>query len=135
MKCENCGRNDATFYYRSNVNGHVTEAHLCESCANAFGYRSEIGGAWDSLFSLLPRAVGAESFFSEPSFTPAGRRLLHVLPAEEEHEKPLLSEQEQRELRRERERNALRVALDEALEQENYEKAARLRDELKRLED
>ena len=42
---------------------------------------------------------------------------------------------EERELRRERERNALRVSLDEALEQEDYEKAARLRDELKRLED
>lgn len=133
MKCENCGRNDATFYYRSNVNGRVTEAHLCASCANALGYRTELG--WDDLFSFLPRAAGGEGFFDEPSFTPAARRTLRVLPAEEEHEQPLLSEQEQQELRRERERNALRLALSEALEQENYEQAAKLRDELKRLED
>ena len=133
MKCEHCGRNDATFYYRSNVNGRVSEAHLCETCASALGYRTELSGAWDDLFSLLPRVVGGEDF--APSFTPAARRALHILPSEEEHEQPLLSEQEQRELRRERERNALHIALDEALEQEDYEQAAKLRDELKRLED
>ena len=133
MKCEKCGRNDATFYYRSNVNGRVSEAHLCEACAEALGYRTELGGAWDDLFSLLPRVVGGEDF--APSFTPAARRALHILPNEEEHEQPLLSAQEQREVRREREKNALHIALDEALEQEDYEQAAKLRDELKRLED
>ena len=133
MKCENCGRNDATFYYRSNVNGRVSEAHLCEDCAEALGYRTNLRGAWDELFSLLPRVVGGEDL--APSFTPAAHRALHILPNEEEHEQPLLSEREQREVRRERERNALRVALDEALEREDYEQAAKLRDELKRLED
>lgn len=133
MKCENCGRNDATFYYRSNVNGRVSEAHLCEECASSLGYRTDLGGAWDDLFSLLPRVVGGEDFV--PSFTPAARRTLHILPSEEEHEQPLLPIEEQRALRRERERNALRVALDEALEQEDYEQAAKLRDELKRMED
>ena len=133
MKCENCGRNDATFYYRSNVNGRVSEAHLCGTCAAAFGYRTDLGGVWDDFFSLLPRVVGGEDF--TPPFTPAARRALSILPSEEEHEQPLLSEREQRELRREREKNALRVALDEALEQEDYERAAFFRDELKRLED
>ena len=133
MKCEKCGRNDATFYYRSNVNGRVSEAHLCEGCASALGYRTDLRGAWDDLFSLLPRVVGGEDF--EASFTPAARRALHILPSEEEHEQPLLSEQEQREVRREREKNALHIALDEALEREDYEQAAKLRDELRRLED
>ena len=133
MKCENCGRNDATFYYRSNVNGRVSEAHLCEACASSLGYRVELSGAWDDLFSLLPRVAGGESF--APSFTPAARRALHILPSEEEHEQPLLSEREQREVRREREKNALHIALDAALEQEDYEQAAKLRDELRRLAD
>ena len=26
MKCENCGKNEVTFVYRSNVNGHVEES-------------------------------------------------------------------------------------------------------------
>ena len=33
MKCENCGKNEVTFVYRSNVNGHVEEKHLCSDCA------------------------------------------------------------------------------------------------------
>ena len=32
MKCENCGKNEVTFVYRSNVNGHVEEKHLCRCC-------------------------------------------------------------------------------------------------------
>ena len=28
MKCENCGKNDVTFVYQSNVNGHVEELSL-----------------------------------------------------------------------------------------------------------
>lgn len=135
MKCENCGRNDAAFYYRFNVNGRVTQAHLCAACAQKLDCGSEWNEVWDGLFSFLPRAVGAEEFFDEPSFSPAARRALHVLSAQEEHEKPLLPEQEQRVLRRERERNALQVALHEALEREDYERAAGLRDELRRLED
>ena len=32
MKCEHCGKNEATFYYKSNINGNVTEHHLCGDC-------------------------------------------------------------------------------------------------------
>lgn len=33
MKCENCGKNEVTFVYQSNVNGQITEKHLCAECA------------------------------------------------------------------------------------------------------
>ena len=33
MKCEHCGKNEATFYYKSNINGVVKEVHLCADCA------------------------------------------------------------------------------------------------------
>ena len=29
MKCQNCGRNEATYYYKSSINGRVTETRLC----------------------------------------------------------------------------------------------------------
>ncbi|MBQ2223226.1 MAG: UvrB/UvrC motif-containing protein, partial [Oscillospiraceae bacterium] len=92
------------------------------------------------LFSLLPRMVADESFFASPRLTPSARRTLHVLPAQEQEEpepveEPILSEDEQRALQRERERNAVQLALNEALEAEDYERAAKLRDELKKLED
>ena len=37
MKCEHCGKNEATFFYKSSVNGHVTQVHLCQDCAQAPG--------------------------------------------------------------------------------------------------
>lgn len=139
MKCDRCGWNDATRYYRSVVNGRTTEAHLCADCARALGYETDWSGSFGDLFSLLPRMVADESFFASPRLTPSARRTLRVLPAQEqeepETEEPILGEDEQRALRRERERNALQLALNEALEAEDYERAAKLRDELKQLED
>ena len=37
MKCQNCGKNEATFYYKSNINGRVMESHLCPECARQLG--------------------------------------------------------------------------------------------------
>ena len=42
MKCERCGRNEATFYYQSNINGRVTQVHLCPDCAAELGYTSRL---------------------------------------------------------------------------------------------
>lgn len=38
MKCENCGRNEANFVYRSSINGRTEEHHLCQACAEKLGY-------------------------------------------------------------------------------------------------
>ncbi len=140
MKCDRCGWNDATRYYRSVVNGRTTEAHLCANCARELGYESDWSDSFGDLFSLLPRMVADESFFASPRLTPSARRTLHVLPAQEQEEsepveEPILSDDEQRTLRRERERNAVQLALSEALEAEDYERAAKLRDERRQLDE
>ena len=33
MKCEKCNKNEATFHSMTNINGKVTEKHLCSDCA------------------------------------------------------------------------------------------------------
>ena len=38
MRCDGCGKNEATFYYKSNINGKVTQIHLCPQCAEELGY-------------------------------------------------------------------------------------------------
>ena len=38
MKCENCGKNEANFVYRSSINGRTEEYHLCQACAEKLGY-------------------------------------------------------------------------------------------------
>ena len=133
MKCERCGRNEATFYFKSNINGKVTEQHLCGDCARELGYTEK----------LRERSLFDDDFFTrpfrlfEPLFEPMGARLLTEFPeplCENERPRVAVREQkpvvdpEQEKWRSERERNALQAQLKAAIEEENFEEAARLRD-------
>ncbi len=37
MKCDNCGKREATVRYSENINGRVRELHLCEKCSRELG--------------------------------------------------------------------------------------------------
>ncbi len=140
MRCEHCGRNEATFHYQRTVNGRSTEAHLCPRCARELGYDTGFDnfGGFDSVFSLLPSMLGGfDSFFDEPQLTSAARRTLQLTPAPDEpvyETESLLDEAEGEALRRECARNSLNARLKNAVAAEDYEEAARLRDELKKLD-
>ena len=113
MKCDRCGKNEATFHYKTNINGRVTEAHLCPDCARAMGYAGSMSGRMSSWFD--------DDWFDrpfrmlEPFFGGFGSRMLTEFP------------------QLERRRNALETQLHNAVAEERYEDAARLRDELKAL--
>ena len=142
MKCDRCGKNEATFYYKSNINGRVTETHLCDSCARAMGYTGSVQsrmGSWfdDDWFDRPFRML-------EPFFGGFGDRMLTEFPspvnvleqaqtADEKADDGLLPKEEAAGLALERKRNALRTQLHNAVEEERYEDAAKLRDELKSL--
>lgn len=40
MLCQNCGKHEATTHIKRIVNGEAAEAHLCADCAKALGYSS-----------------------------------------------------------------------------------------------
>lgn len=148
MKCENCGRNEATFYYKSNVNGKVTQLHLCQECAEKMGLTSSMRRSMSPM-----RIFGDDDFFTrpfsllEPFFGGFGSRLLTEFPEPvditqqarqtaaqpESTGKPLMDESESADLKNQRRRNALQNQMKAAIEAENFEEAARLRDELKQL--
>lgn len=145
MKCERCGKNEATFYYKSSINGKVTELHLCPECAEALGYTESLRSTWRRPLSLFD-----DDFFSrpfgllEPLFDGFGTRLLTEFPQPDQPDakvsiptpqprRGLVSDEEQKALQSERRRNALRSQLDAAVREERYEDAARLRDELRSL--
>ena len=139
MRCEHCGRNEATFHFRRSVNGRSKEVHLCPDCAAALGFREKLDevfdDSFDSVFLLLPNLFGA--FPEGARLTPAAKAALQLVPAPDEpvyETESLLSEEESAAFRQQRERNALHVRLREAVAAENYEEAARLRDALKELE-
>ena len=141
MKCQNCGRNEATYYYKSNINGRVTETHLCADCARKLGY----------VQRMQPDSFFGDDFFSHPFrlFEPLlggfGNRLLTEFPepvdvtqearrtAAEPQDDSLVQGDEREQLSRRRQRNALESQLRHAVETENFEEAARLRDQLRSL--
>ena len=142
MKCQNCGKNEATFYYKSNINGRVMESHLCPQCARQLGLvqdmrRPMMSSFWDDddFFTRPFRML-------EPLLGGFGSRLLTEFPepvdvtqqarraAEEPREDNLVQGDE---LSRQRQRNALETQLRHAVETENFEEAAKLRDQLRSL--
>lgn len=136
MKCEHCGVNDATFYCKTSVNGRTTQTHLCHDCAEKLGYTQSLQQAmrrgqrrlFDPFallgdFGMMPRTILTE--FPAPSEDAA---------AEGTPQPELVDTIEATKLQEERKRNALRSQLQNAIAEERYEDAAKLRDELKALE-
>ena len=157
MKCENCGKNEVTFIYRSNINGRVTEKHLCAECAAEQGYTRRLAARQDRLMrgffedpfggSLLnsffrPALGGRSRFFGEDLFDDFFREM-PALTAEPEAAKAketdrkqekLVDEAEENRFDRMRRLNALRLEMKKAVHNEEFEEAARLRDEIRALE-
>ena len=161
MKCEHFGKNEATLYYKSNINGNVTEHHLCSDCARELGYAdsmeksfSSFGrglfGGFDDFFTPMPALAG---HFFEP-FEEMNRSFARMFPAltsggaetasaertgAAQSTAPvpgndLVSDAEHRQLDHERRLNALRAELQQAIAAENFEHAAQLRDQIHGME-
>ena len=154
MKCENCGKNEVTFMYQSNINGKVTEKHLCSECAEKLGYTQKLaahsqrmmqgfgnlfgGSLFDDFFAPVPSLMGRmledpfDDFFAE---MPA----LCAAPAQQEvqtsqKQEDLVGQEDRNWFSWQRKLNALRMEMKKAVHQENFERAAELRDEIRKLE-
>ena len=49
MKCEKCGKNEATMYYKETINGVTREMHLCPECAQ----KENLGGTFENAFQSM----------------------------------------------------------------------------------
>ena len=124
MKCENCGRNEANFVYRSSINGRTEEHHLCQACAEKLGYTRRF---FDQRPSVMDSFFGNNSFFSSmPSLM--GRML-------ESPFDDFFDEMPQSRFSYLRQMNALKHAQKKAIHEEDFERAAQLRDEIHKLEE
>ena len=154
MKCKHCGKNEVAFMYRSNINGRVEELQLCSECAEKLGCSSKLAA---HSRQMMQEMLGGSLFghdFLEDFFTPVTNRrhwlledpfeeLFREMPAlstEEQAEKQsapqedLLKKEEQSYFSRLRRLNALRLEKKKAVREENFERAAELRDQIKALE-
>ena len=147
MKCENCGRNEANFVYRSSINGRTEEHHLCQACAEKLGYTRRF---FDQRPSVMDSFFGNNIFFSSmPSLM--GRMLespfddffdempaIGAAPVQEvqkERKDNLMSCEDQSRFSYLRQMNALKHAQKKAIHEEDFERAAQLRDEIHKLEE
>lgn len=156
MKCENCGKNEVTFMYQSNINGQVTEKHLCSECAEKLGYTRKIaahsrsmmqnffGGSlfgnsfFDDFFSPMPGLMGRmledpfDDFFAD---MPALGAAQEQKQESQRKQDDLVDGEEQGRFAHMRQLNALRMEMKKAVHQENFERAAQLRDQIHQLEE
>ena len=58
MLCQNCGKYEATTHVKRIVNGESAEAHLCSDCAKALGYSDVFGGFGNTFGDLLGSFFG-----------------------------------------------------------------------------
>ena len=159
MKCQKCGKNEVNFHYSSNVNGCVTETYLCSLCATESGYdigqMFDFGGIFglnqngdknDLMDLMFPMRSGIGGFM--PLAIPVVQSNTNF-PFTIQHRRGMIDNGNacqcgcgnkatkvstvdvDEEMSKRRELNAMMRA---AVEKEDFEKAAELRDQIKELE-
>ena len=58
MLCQNCGKNEATTHIKRVVNGETAETHLCVSCAEHLGYGDMFSGFGFNLDGFFGGLLG-----------------------------------------------------------------------------
>ena len=155
MKCEHCGKNEVNFIYRSNLNGTVTEKHLCSQCAEELGITRQLvkhsqrmrsnfdsffgRSLFDDFFSPMPSLMSRMNRMLESPFEDIFADMPALRSGEPRQEEPkpqeeLVDEKEQSAFARTRQLNALRLEMQQAAQKEEFERAAQLRDQIRQLE-
>lgn len=164
MKCDKCN-NEATFHYQSNINGEISEYHLCADCAKAEGFGEMMSfrprsmmrdffsepfmGLSDSFFNEPFKSFDrlAESFFGRTALAPFNETAVKIdepqrnsnfepydnATKETEQKRDNIPNKASQELNKRREISALRHQMKAAVIQENFEEAAKIRDQIKEL--
>ncbi len=153
MLCEKCGMNLADLHLTHNINGKKTEMHVCHSCAAQMGYLGVDNIFSTDFFNLLTpnlaghaRCPGCGETYEEykatkrigckECYTHFASFLEPVL--KRVHGKALhtgkLPKKASFKLHQKREIERLRLRLQEAIANEEFEKAAKLRDEIREID-
>ena len=141
MKCEKCIEREANFFYTSNINGEVTKKCLCHECAEAEGLlkNEDMFGSFFSMrspFGLLD-SIWNEDFWNDSFFAPFGRLGTLTRPGlaqSTRQETKNIPQHADEALKARRELTQLKSQLQKAVEEENFEEAIKLRDEIRSRE-
>lgn len=161
MQCERCQENEATIHLTQVIDGQVKKIHLCENCASESGF--EVEGAMSVTDILLGMGGGAGAgsqvdtdferscpkchmrrsdfkksgqFGCPACYETFGEELAPLLKAMHRGERHVgkVPAREGMRVRVSAELSRLKTALADAVEGEQYEEAARLRDRIRECE-
>ncbi|NLM50745.1 MAG: hypothetical protein GX196_07330 [Clostridiaceae bacterium] len=160
MLCEKCGKNPANFHYEQNINGEITVYNLCTKCAVESGLYYKTDFNFSSFFqnffkpdlfikeTLNPQKSCPFCHMTASQFLNLGKfgcgrcydtffdevsSLLKRIHGSDTHVGAFPKEQEKH-IMVKRKIDKLKEELNEAILKENYELAAKLRDEIKELQ-
>lgn len=162
MKCQSCGKKEATVRYMENINGKKQEMHFCVDCARKLGFVN-FSDMFSPIFTNIPNFFGDFALEEElkcptcgytfDDYTNTGLlgcpdcyntfedRLDDIflkLHGKNRHIKldgrTLNKKVEKSSLSKEEKILQLKDELKELVENEEYEKAAVIRDKIKKLE-
>lgn len=162
MLCEICKKNTATTHIRTVINGTVTEKNLCGYCAAKSGYSKFVNNGFVSMLASMFSDELATGNIREAHCDCCGTRFsdiaetgkmgcsecykafsdkllpyLHRLHGTTEHKGKRLSDRSVAltTVNEKPKKECLRDEMLQAVKEENFEKAAKLRDEIKKLEE
>ncbi|MGN1208586.1 MAG: UvrB/UvrC motif-containing protein [Christensenellales bacterium] len=161
MKCEKCNKNEATFHSITNINGKVSEKHLCNECAKNekdfsnldkefLDFNKKTSSFFDDMMSDFKTTLSYftnpafdsfldyDDFFARPLFLENNRETENQKDRDGHKEifKSKKSDVEKKLSEKEKiqlEIAKLDIALKKAVVEERYEDAVKLRDKIKEL--
>ena len=163
MVCERCGKREATSHYQQTINGKTTVYHVCQECASEMGmnqffqgFNFNIGDMFGGLLSnLTPSSTPAREHKICPECHSDLQTIIKsgkmgcakcystfrndLLPTIEQlhgkvNHQGKLPKSAGEEARKRAAVSNLKKKLEEAIRIQDFENAARLRDEIKTLE-
>lgn len=137
MICDRCKKNNATTYIKTNINGKVTEKHLCSECAKFedMGESNYINGFFDDFFS--PSLDFGFSLPFMPSFSFAGAHNRNSILDQAKNSIKIGADKYREDMKKcpnALKIQNLRAELNEAVSKEDYEKASKLKKEIDELQ-
>ncbi len=163
MLCQNCQKRAANVHFTQEINGNKVELYLCEKCANengkvSFGYPFNVSDFFSGLIGIgnaspymtpfQPQEVCEKCGMTYEDFTKTGKlgcsecygtygerleplfKRIHGNPVHTGKVPGRISSK----MKTTREIDKLKELLNKAIQNEEYEKAAGLRDQIKKIE-
>jgi protein arginine kinase activator len=161
--CDRCGKNEAAIHFTQIQNNETTTRHLCETCAAALGLDPGPGAGTTApladFLAQMGKALAGESLapggacpgcgltladFKRTGrlgcarcwavFEPSLKGLLRKLHGGTQHVGKVYLPPDPTEMDRTARATSLRRSLQRAVDEEDFERAAALRDQIRRLE-